>query len=298
MLGKVSNSMVCALPHPASLCTWSRMTVLTHSEQHIPVPCIHPALAAIRLGSPWMMTCSLEQQEGQLIACAGLDNTCSLYSRSNAAIQANRPLQKLALHDGYISCCTFLSPASLVTASGDTRCIVWDVEVGMPRRIFSEHHGDVLSICRHPTNDQLFISGSSDRSVKLWDCRQARRVQSITCHAADVNCVTYSGSGQAIASASDDGKASLLDVRYVGEIDRYGSGTSSISCVAFSKSARMLFLGTDVPEIQVWDTLQPQPAKHAYSLRSHTMDVTDVKLAPNGYALASTSHDATICIHA
>lgn len=44
-----------------------------------------------------------------------------------------RATKELAAHDGYLSCCRFIDEASIVTSSGDSNCILWDVESGRSR---------------------------------------------------------------------------------------------------------------------------------------------------------------------
>ena len=70
--------------------------------------------------------------------------------------------------------------------------MLWDVKVGKSLGEFYGHEGDVvtLSVC---TDGNYFITGSVDRTAKLWDVRQpgcAR--QTFWGHQADVNSVCVS----------------------------------------------------------------------------------------------------------
>lgn len=63
------------------------------------------------------------------MACGGLDNLCSIYELGQSTVM--RATRELAAHDGYLSCCRFVNQESILTSSGDSTCIIWDVEMGV-----------------------------------------------------------------------------------------------------------------------------------------------------------------------
>src|SRR6478609_540026 len=81
---------------------------------------------AIPLRSSWVMTCAYSPS-GNLVACGGLDNICSVYNLRNrdTPIKVQRELNA---HTGYLSCCRFVSDQEIITSSGDMTCILWDIE--------------------------------------------------------------------------------------------------------------------------------------------------------------------------
>ena len=76
---------------------------------------------AIPLRSPWVMTCAYEPTKGNMVACGGLNNLCSIYKLSDGG---GAPAVELAGHDGYLSCCRFIDERSVLTSSGDSSCIL------------------------------------------------------------------------------------------------------------------------------------------------------------------------------
>ena len=92
------------------------------------------------------MTCAYGPTEGQLIACGGLDNICTIYNLRSKDIPI-RPTRELSSHTGYVSCCRFLDTKSIITASGDMTCIQWDIEKGAKVADFTGHNGDVMWYC-------------------------------------------------------------------------------------------------------------------------------------------------------
>lgn len=96
-------------------------------------------LHAIPLKSSWVMTCAYAPSGGY-VASGGLDNTCSIFSLKSPT----KPIKELAGHTGYLSCCKFLNDHQILTSSGDTSCILWDIDRGIKLEEFTDHTGDVM----------------------------------------------------------------------------------------------------------------------------------------------------------
>ncbi len=107
-------------------------------------------LQAVALKSNYVMAVGIEQTKGELVACGGLDNLCTIYKRTVSTAQQpiiKKELVELAkCHDGFISCCRFLDTAHVLTCSGDSRCIHRDIEQNRPVNIMAEHAADALFI--------------------------------------------------------------------------------------------------------------------------------------------------------
>lgn len=97
-------------------------------------------LHAYQISCSWTMTCGFAPS-GNLIACGGLDNTCTVYSLTT---EKQTPLKELQGHDGYISRCKFLDDRQIITTSGDSDCFLWDIEAGKKLHEYTAHSGDVM----------------------------------------------------------------------------------------------------------------------------------------------------------
>lgn len=144
---------------------------------------------AIPLRSSWVMTCAFEQTKGDLIACGGLDNVCSIYNINQQTANA-RATTELVAHDGYLSCCRFIDEGHILTSSGDSSCIYWDVSSGDVLKTFTDHTSDVMSVAVSPNNPSVFVTGSVDTTAKIWDLRNAKCVQTHTGH-EQVGCLIF-----------------------------------------------------------------------------------------------------------
>jgi len=256
---------------------------------------------AIPLRSSWVMTCAYSPS-CNLVACGGLDNICSVYKLPSSGQapkegQQQKTYCELAQHEGYLSCCRFIQDDEIITSSGDSTCILWDVEGKAPKAIFNDHQGDVMSVAISEQNE-TFVSGSIDATAKLWDHRNKKAcVKTFMGHESDINSVCFFPDGLAIGTGSDDSSCRLFDVRAYAQLCKYSDSKilCGITSVAFSKTGRMLFAGYDDHNCYVWDV---QMGTLAAQLAGHENRVSCLGVSEDGKALCTGSWDTTLKVWA
>ncbi|KAG2226581.1 hypothetical protein INT45_005067 [Circinella minor] len=242
---------------------------------------------AIPLRSSWVMTCAYAPS-GKYVASGGLDNICSIYN-----LQSNngpkQPARELSAHTGYLSCCRFINDNRILTSSGDTTCILWDVDAGQKLEEFADHTGDVMSLSVSP-NPNVFCSGACDAVAKIWDIRSGKCVQSFSGHESDINAVQFFPDGNAIGTGSDDASCRLFDLRADRELNIFTHEQifCGITSIAFSISGRLLFGGYDDYNCYVWDTLR---GDRVGILNGHENRVSCLGVSSDGKALCTGSWD-------
>jgi len=253
----------------------------------------------IPLSSAWVMTVAYSPS-GNFVACGGLDNICSGFLLERHKIpdekdEAATPDFELQHHDGYLSCCRFLSDEQMLTSSGDSLCVLWDVTTQKVSRIFEGHDSDVMSLTTLGPNN-TFISGGCDCTAKVWDLREGSCVQTHYGHESDINAIDRFSDGYGFATSSDDFTSRMFDTRCWGEINIFGNdNTVSATSVAFSSSGRLLFCGYDDHSARCWDVIKGQLSSQ---LRSHEKRVSCLGVNINGFALATGSWDDSLRIWA
>jgi len=254
-------------------------------------------LHAIPLRSSWVMTCAYSPS-GNLVACGGLDNICSVYNlrSKETPIKVQRELNA---HTGYLSCCRFISDQEIITSSGDMTCILWDIESNAKVQEFTDHNGDVMSISLSPTDrPNIFVSGACDATAKLWDRRaKGKCQQTFTGHDSDINAVSFFPSGHAFGTGSDDASCRLFDIRADRQLQSYTHDNilCGITSVAFSGSGRYLFAGYDDFACNMWDTLTGERRE---TLNGHDNRVSCLGVSHDGTALCTGSWDSYLNIWA
>lgn len=68
---------------------------------------------------------------------------------------------------------------------------IWDLEANKKTTDFEAHAGDVVSISLAPDGN-TYVTGSVDKTCKLWDLREEKAKQTFFGHEADVNSVCVS----------------------------------------------------------------------------------------------------------
>ncbi|CAL1610881.1 unnamed protein product [Knipowitschia caucasica] len=242
---------------------------------------------AIPLKSSWVMTCAYAPS-GNLVACGGLDNMCSIYNLKGKDGNV-KVMRELAAHNGYLSCCRFLSDSEIITSSGDCTCMLWDIETGTIKTTFAGHQGDCMSLGVSP-DFKFFISGACDFTAKLWDIRENQCRQTFSGHESDINAIGFFPNGNAVITGSDDASCKLYDLRADQELITYQD--SSIMCgvtsLAPSLSGRLLLAGYDDFNVNIWDMLK---AERVGVLAGHDNRVSCIGVSSDGMACCTGSWD-------
>lgn len=257
-------------------------------------------LASVPLKVIWAMTVAFDPLAQHMVACGGLDNSCSLYS-----LRSGERIVEMEGHEGYVSSVKFPSAGGtpsghILTASGDSTIIVWDARTSRRLHVYLDHGSDVLALSCSPADSNIFVSGSVDSSARVWDIRAPRAVQVFLGHEGDVNAVAMMPSGLSFASGGDDASVKLFDMRAYAKVNEFASEAvvTPATSVDFSASGRILFAGHDDSNVYAWDSLADSTRAPAYTLAGHANHISAVRVNPLGQALFSASWDHEISIWA
>jgi len=192
--------------------------------------CTSNKLRSITLKSSYVMAVGIEQKRGNMIASGGLDNLCTIFNMSAGSSNGNTPesstaAHELASHDGFLSCCRFISEENIITSSGDSSCIRWDIPTGKVLETFREHEDTAMFLSLRPDDPNVFASCSVDRTAKVWDVRTpGKSTMTFTGHLGDLNSIDFMPcDGNTFATCSNDGTARVWDMRSYQEVARFGT---------------------------------------------------------------------------
>ena len=91
-----------------------------------------------------------------------------------------------------------------ISFQGDMKVMQFKTQTGQKVLDLQGHNGDVAALSLNPTDSDTFITGSVDRTARMWDLRSPGCVQTFWGHKADVNSVSVHPSGVSFLSCSED----------------------------------------------------------------------------------------------
>jgi len=159
-------------------------------------------------------------------------------------------------------------------------------------RTFSGHKDWVQSVSFSPDGRWL-VSGSNDKSIKVWDLKKSALVGTLYGHGYAINSVAVSPDGKWIASGGVDGTVRLWVLatgRQQGALRGHGY---AIYSVAFSPDGARLVAGGKDRTVFLWD-LKSGESLHA--LDGHDGDIFAVVISPDGRLIASAGADQKVMV--
>jgi WD40 repeat protein len=149
-------------------------------------------------------------------------------------------------------------------------------------RTFTGHSGYVYSVAFSPDGSTA-LSGSEDRTLKLWNIATGDLIRTFTGHGDGVHSVAFSPDGRTALSGSEDQTMKLWDVPTGREIRTFTAHPHPVSAVAFSPDGRSALGGgyatltdSDIT-LRLWDIVTGK------LVRSFASDwVTSIAFSPDG----------------
>ncbi len=157
-------------------------------------------------------------------------------------------------------------------------------------RTLQGHTSPVLSVVYSPSGTQL-ASGSSDKTVRLWEAASGAHVHTLRGHTSDVYSVVYSPSGTQLASGSYDHTVRLWEVASGTLVRTLKGHTDLVNSVVYSPSGTQLASGGRDKEVRLWDM---GSGALVHTLRGHTSYINSLAYSPSGMQLASGGSDNTV----
>ncbi|HEY8206908.1 MAG TPA: NB-ARC domain-containing protein, partial [Myxococcaceae bacterium] len=154
-----------------------------------------------------------------------------------------------------------------------------------------EGHADWVNTVALSANGKTAVSGSDDRTVKVWDVETGQVRRTLEGHARAVNAVALSADGKIAVSVSDDRTVKVWDVE-TGQVRRTLEGHArAVNAVALSADGKAVVTGSGDRTAKVWDVETGQVRR---TLEGHGSSVEAVALSADGKAVVTSSDDGTI----
>eukprot|EP01083_Nonionella_stella_P157545 511567_1 len=119
-------------------------------------------------------------------------------------------------------------------------------------KVISGHLGWVQSVAMDPSNE-YFVTGSADRTIKIWDLASGTLKLTLTGHISAVRGLAISRASPYMFSASEDKKVCCWDLVQNKIIRHYHGHLSGVYALSLHPTLNILFTGGRDSTCRVWD---------------------------------------------
>uniref|UniRef100_A0AC11CFS5 UTP15 small subunit processome component n=1 Tax=Ovis aries TaxID=9940 RepID=A0AC11CFS5_SHEEP len=193
--------------------------------------------------------CATFRQDGRLLVAGSEDGGVQLFDISGRA-----PLRQFEGHTKAVHSVDFTADKYHVVSGADDYTVkLWDIPNSKEILTFKEHSDYVRCGCASKLNPDLFVTGSYDHTVKMFDARTNQSVISVE-HGQPVESVLLFPSGGLLVSAGG---------RYVKVWDMLKGGQllvslknhhKTVTCLCLSSSGQRLLSGSLDRKVKVYST--------------------------------------------
>eukprot|EP00873_Tetraselmis_striata_P012888 jgi/Tetstr1/433152/TSEL_022484.t1 len=211
----------------------------------------------------------------------------------------------LKAHTATVRCVNFSADGrSLLTASDDKTLKVGPqpLPVSAAHRVVPagaevQHtlsgHLNWVRTCELSPDGRLVVSGSDDKTVKLWDVRSKECVRTFNDEAGMINAVKFHPDGTCIASSGTNNAIQLHDLRTNQLVQHYSAHQGAVTSIAFHPSGNFLLSSSYDATLRVWDLREGQLF---YTLHGHEGATTAACFSPAGDHFASGGADEQVMV--
>jgi pleiotropic regulator 1 len=157
-------------------------------------------------------------------------------------------------------------------------------------RVISGHTGWVRSISVDKSNE-WFITGSADRTIKVWDLATGVLKLTLTGHINTVRGLAVSPRHPYLFSCGEDKQIKCWDLEYNKVIRQYHGHLSAVYCLALHPTIDVMITGGRDMTARVWDMRTKQ---NVFVLGGHQNTVCAVAAQGADPQVITGSHDSTI----
>jgi WD40 repeat protein len=158
-------------------------------------------------------------------------------------------------------------------------------------------HSDLLTLKGHldfvrsasfsPDGSQI-VTGSRDKTAKVWDARNGAEVLTLKGHNGFVYSASFSRDGSRVVTGSGDSTAKLWDAKSGAEVLTLKGHTGRVHSASFSPDGSRIVTGSQDKTAKVWDA---DTGAEVLTLKGHAELVNSASFSADGSRIVTGSQD-------
>lgn len=152
-------------------------------------------------------------------------------------------------------------------------------------------HGGPINCVVFMPDGKSFISGSVDKTIKIWDFDTGKEICVIKGHKSEINSISVSADGRQIVSGSNDHLVKLWKSENGALINEFRGHKGPIISVAFTGDAKYILSASRDKTIKLWDVTKKRLMN---TFTGHKGAVYSIDFNVDGKQIVSGSQDQTI----
>jgi WD40 repeat protein len=206
-------------------------------------------------------------KDGRYLVSASNDKTIRVWDTSNGEVvrvlrgnigkgfegmiyaAAISPDDRLLAVGGYVGSFTGKKARE---EEGASKIRLIDFKTGEVKKLLKGHTG-VIDDLKFSPDGTLLISGSSDKTARIWNVRTQKTIYVLRGHTDRVNAVAFSHDGIRAVTGSYDDTLKLWNVKSGSLIRTLYGHTDAVRSASFTPDGRYLLSGSDDKTIRLWD---------------------------------------------
>ncbi|MBE9181566.1 serine/threonine protein kinase [Oculatella sp. LEGE 06141] len=157
-------------------------------------------------------------------------------------------------------------------------------------KTYTGHADTVWTVATSP-DLKTFVSGSYDRTIKVWDLQSGALLDTLEGHQDAVRDVAISTDGTTLVSGSGDKTIKVWDLQTRQVLRTLSGHSGPVWSVSISPDKTTIASGSYDGTIKIWNLNTGEMIR---ALPDHYDSVWSVAISPNGQTLVSGSYDGTL----